>query len=41
MAVGLGFSTLNVGYVVDKALALVREHIDLDDFIDGIRNMNR
>ncbi|NND24735.1 MAG: TerB family tellurite resistance protein [Flavobacteriaceae bacterium] len=41
MAVGLGFSTANVTYIVDKALALVNEGSDLDDFIDGIRNMNR
>jgi len=41
MAVGLGFSTSNVDYVVDKALGLVREDIDLEEFIDGIRHMNR
>ena len=41
MAIGLGFSTVNVDYVVDKALALVRENVDLDEFIDGIRTMNR
>jgi len=41
MAVGLGFSTANVDYIVDKALGLVRENIDLEEFIDGIRHMNR
>lgn len=41
MAIGLGFSTVNVDYVVDKALALVRENVDLEEFIDGIRTMNR
>ncbi|MBT8259432.1 MAG: TerB family tellurite resistance protein [Flavobacteriaceae bacterium] len=40
MAVGLGFSTVNVGYIVDKALRLVKEDVDLDNFIDGIRTMN-
>ncbi len=41
MAVGLGFSTVNVGYIVDKALCLVKEDVDLDEFEDGIRNMHR
>ncbi|MBT8272729.1 MAG: TerB family tellurite resistance protein [Bacteroidia bacterium] len=41
LAIGLGFTTVNVAYIVDKALALVKENVDLDDFIDGIRNMNR
>lgn len=40
MAVGLGFSTINVNYIVDKALNLVAEDVDLDDFIDGIKTMN-
>lgn len=41
MAIGLGFSTVNVGYIVDKALSLVQENVDLEEFQDGIRNMNR
>ena len=41
LAIGLGFSTVNASYIVDKALALVREGADLDDFMDGIKNMNR
>ncbi|MBT8253327.1 MAG: TerB family tellurite resistance protein [Flavobacteriaceae bacterium] len=40
MAVGLGFSTVNVGYIIDKAIRLVKEEVDLDGFIDGIRTMN-
>ena len=40
MAVGLGFSTVNVGYIVDKALRLVKEQVDLEGFIDGIKTMN-
>ena len=41
MAVGLGFTTVNVSYVVDKALKLVAADLDLDDFTYGIKNMNR
>ncbi|AXT21035.1 TerB family tellurite resistance protein [Flavobacteriaceae bacterium AU392] len=41
IAVGLGFTPENVRYVVDKALTLVNENIDLDDFIVEIKNMNR
>jgi len=41
MAVGLGFSTVNARYVVDKALCLVKEDVDLEEFEDGIRNMHR
>lgn len=41
IAVGLGFTPENVKYVVDKALTLVNENIDLDDFIVEIKNMNR
>ena len=41
MAVGLGFTTVNVHYVVDKALTLVAANLDLDDFTYGIKNMNR
>ncbi len=40
IAVGLGFSTVNVGYIVDKALRLVKEGADLEGFIDGIKTMN-
>lgn len=41
LAIGLGFTTVNAPYIVDKALALVKENVDLDDFTDGIKNMNR
>ncbi len=41
LAVGLGFSTHNVKYVVDKALALIRSNTDADTFKEEIRMMNR
>jgi uncharacterized tellurite resistance protein B-like protein len=41
IAVGLGFSTENVKYVVDKALTLVSNGVDLDTFTEEIKTMNR
>ena len=41
IAIGLGFSSVNVKYVVDKALSLVSENVDLDTFIYEMKNMNR
>lgn len=41
LGIGLGFSTGNVGYVVDKALKLVHAGVDRDNFIDEIKKMNR
>jgi len=41
LGIGLGFSPQNVSYVVNKALKLVKEGIDVDDFIEEIKNMNR
>ena len=41
IAVGLGFSTDNVKYVVDKALTLVSNGVDLDTFSEEIKMMNR
>ncbi len=41
IAVGLGFTPENVKYVVDKALDLVNDGVDVDDFITKIKNMNR
>jgi len=41
LCIGLGFSTANVKYVVDKALKLVHAGVDEDNFIDEIKNMNR
>lgn len=40
-AVGLGFTVHNVKYVVDKALALVSNSVDLSTFKEEIRMMNR
>ena len=40
-AIGLGFLSENAEYVVDKALKLVQSGAPLDDFKEGIRNMNR
>ena len=41
LCVGLGFSTANVNYVVDKALKLVHAGVDEDNFKDEIKHMNR
>ncbi len=41
LAIGLGFSPENVVYVVDKALKLVNADLDLEEFIDEIKVMNR
>ena len=41
IGIGLGFSPSNVMYVVDKALTLVNEGVDLDTFIMEIKHMNR
>ncbi|WP_298474529.1 TerB family tellurite resistance protein [uncultured Maribacter sp.] len=41
LGVGLGFSPANISYVVDKALKLVDAGVDLDNFIEEIKNMNR
>ncbi|MGC1471938.1 MAG: TerB family tellurite resistance protein [Psychroserpens sp.] len=41
IAIGLGFSTANVKYIVDKALSLVSEGVDLDTFTEAIKTMNR
>ncbi|OBX26325.1 hypothetical protein LX77_01246 [Gelidibacter algens] len=41
IGIGLGFRTDNVKYVVDKALTLVGDGVDLDTFIDEIKHMNR
>jgi len=39
--VGLGFHAVNVKYITKKALELVRQEVDLDQFIYGIKNMNQ
>ncbi len=41
IAVGLGFTPENVKYVVDKALTLVSNGVDLETFADEMKNMNR
>lgn len=41
IAVGLGFHAVNVKYIIDKALTLVHNGVDLDTFVDDIKNMNR
>lgn len=41
IAVGLGFSAVNVKYVVDKALTLVSNKVDLDTFMEEIKTMNK
>jgi hypothetical protein len=41
IGIGLGFHAENVKYIVDKALTLVHNGVDLDTFIDQMRNMNR
>ena len=41
LGVGLGFSTANIAYVVDKALKLVDAGVDLENFTEEIKHMNR
>ncbi len=41
IGVGLGFHAVNVRYIVDKALTLVHNGVDLDTFLQEIKNMNR
>ena len=41
IGVGLGFHAVNVKYIVDKALTLVSNGVDLDTFVKEIKNMNR
>ncbi len=41
IGVGLGFRPDNVKYIVDKALTLVSEGVDLDAFVDEMKHMNR
>ncbi len=41
LGVGLGFTPVNITYVVDKALKLVHAGVDENNFKDEIKNMNR
>jgi len=40
IGIGLGFSHENVKYIVDKALTLVSNGVDLETFMEEIKNMN-
>ena len=40
-AVALRFTTVNVNYIINNALALVDKKVDLDTFINEMKNMNR
>ncbi len=39
--VALGFHAVNVKYITKKALELVKQEVELDQFIYGIKNMNQ
>jgi len=39
--VGLGFHAVNVRYISDKALELVKNKADIEEFMYGIKNMNQ
>ena len=41
IAVGLGFTPDNVKYIVDKALVLVSNGVDVDTFSEEMKNMNK
>lgn len=41
IGVGLGFHAVNVKYIVDKALTLVDNGVDLDTFTNEIKHMNQ
>ena len=41
IAVGLGFHSNNVKYIIDKAMTLVSQNVDLETFMDEIKNMNK
>jgi hypothetical protein len=40
-ALYLGFTPVNVTYIVDKALALLVHNVDLDTFIFEMQHMNK
>ena len=40
-ALALGFTPGNVNYIVDKALSLVKDHVDLDTFTYEMTHMNK
>ncbi|WP_111307832.1 TerB family tellurite resistance protein [Confluentibacter sediminis] len=41
IAIGLGFHVQNVKYIIDKALCLVNEEVDLETFMHEMKHMNR
>lgn len=41
LCIGLGFRTENAKYVRQKALDMVHEGVDIDEFTEGIKNMNK
>ncbi|MDB9720271.1 TerB family tellurite resistance protein [Winogradskyella sp.] len=41
LCVGLGFDSDNVKYIADKALTLVHYKLDLDEFTEKMKKMNR
>ena len=41
IGVGLGFHAVNVKYIIDKALNIVKTGADLDTFVYEIKNMNK
>lgn len=40
-SLALGFTPSNVAYIVDKALTLLEENVDLDIFMYEMQNMNK
>lgn len=41
LCVGLGFRSSNAKYVADKSIELVKQGVDVDDFSEEIKTMNR
>ena len=41
IGVGLGFRSDNVKYIVDKALTVVSNGVDLDTFVEEMKEMNK
>ena len=41
IGVGLGFRSVNVKYIVDKALTVVSNGVDLDTFVEEMKEMNK
>jgi hypothetical protein len=40
-AVALGFTPSNVSFIVDKALSLLVQEVDLDTFVYEMQHMNK